>query len=371
MDGQKSLKRSAKRRRDESLTESFPRAVPFEREGSDEDTSLEKDKYHYQSRNKDNDGDEEESLEVNTDGNTEESIPKKRKKHNRERKHQTAKRDQDDDENREQESTDKNNDFDSKKEKTKIRKKTIKDKIDIGNASLNGTVKNELLHKVNVSTSDVSLANTEQKETMKSPQSTDRDIGYGRSADLFHHNVQECWRSHPRSQHLLQSQSCPEREQNIKILSLTDPESALKMFCDDRNWAQPDFDVITEPDTNRKERCIATVVVNNTSYQPKRASNNKKQARKMAAIACLQALGMLPNSAENKDQEERFRKKQRQACNKKVVTRKQKKLLKVKKMVRELVVIKQQLKAYKQEIERLRQITKKCHKCKNAVLRKD
>lgn len=83
---------------------------------------------------------------------------------------------------------------------------------------------------------------------------------------------------------------------NFKSLEGKHPVSLLTEFCLKRRIPPPVFDLCMETGPDHKKNFLYKVRVKGVEYKPGVASPNKKLARKEAAQACLQALGVLPPS---------------------------------------------------------------------------
>lgn len=87
------------------------------------------------------------------------------------------------------------------------------------------------------------------------------------------------------------------KPKNEKSQAKKQPVSILEEIATQRKWPSPNYDVVME---NVKGRCVfvATLNLNGVEYNPKIATNTKKEAKKVIAEFCLQQIGILPTNTD-------------------------------------------------------------------------
>uniref|UniRef100_A0A1B0CDE4 Uncharacterized protein n=2 Tax=Lutzomyia longipalpis TaxID=7200 RepID=A0A1B0CDE4_LUTLO len=72
------------------------------------------------------------------------------------------------------------------------------------------------------------------------------------------------------------------------------PVSLLGEISSKRKWLSPIYEVVMESGPGHHKNFLFRVTLNGVSYTPQTPSNNKKEAKAVAARCCLQQLGILP-----------------------------------------------------------------------------
>lgn len=74
------------------------------------------------------------------------------------------------------------------------------------------------------------------------------------------------------------------------------PVCLLNELTSKRKWTPPLYSVVTEHGPSHSRMFLFSVQVNGQTFTPEKASNNKKEAKLLAAKQCLQQIGILPSS---------------------------------------------------------------------------
>lgn len=83
-------------------------------------------------------------------------------------------------------------------------------------------------------------------------------------------------------------------QQKMKNLSITCfPVSVLNNFCSKKKWSTPKYEIDLEEGPSHNRSFRMKVFVNGKWYTPRVTSATKKDAKHMAALACLERLGWI------------------------------------------------------------------------------
>lgn len=92
-----------------------------------------------------------------------------------------------------------------------------------------------------------------------------------------------------------QPTSCEQLTQiaNQSIVNGKHPVNILQEVCSKRKWTQPTYTIISEDGPAHKKNFLIKCNLNKVDYVPSFSSPNKKLAKAIAAIVCLQAFGLV------------------------------------------------------------------------------
>lgn len=84
---------------------------------------------------------------------------------------------------------------------------------------------------------------------------------------------------------------------NHSIVNGKHPVTVLQEACLKRKWKQPVYSVVNEDGPPHKPHFLMKCTLNQVDYIPSFSSPNKKLAKAIAAIVCLQAFGLIDCAA--------------------------------------------------------------------------
>ena len=84
---------------------------------------------------------------------------------------------------------------------------------------------------------------------------------------------------------------------NHSIVNGKHPVTVLQEACLRRKWRQPVYSMVSEDGPSHKPHFLMKCTLNDVDYIPSFSSPNKKLAKAIAAIVCLQAFGLIDFTA--------------------------------------------------------------------------
>lgn len=80
---------------------------------------------------------------------------------------------------------------------------------------------------------------------------------------------------------------------NQSIINGKHPVNILQEVCSKRKWNQPTYTIVSEDGPAHKKTFLYKCTLNNVDYLPSFSSPNKKLAKAISAIVCLQSFGLI------------------------------------------------------------------------------